>query len=59
MSERRPALFSARRNREANSGSRDLLTAIPVWKFRATVLRVHEGSQEIDIDILRNEERHA
>jgi hypothetical protein len=32
------------------------IDAIPVWKFRATVMRFYEGRQEIEIDIYATRE---
>ena len=32
------------------------IAGIPVWKFRATVMRVHDGRQDIEIDIYATRE---
>ena len=32
------------------------IDTIPVWKFRGTVMRVHEGRQNVDIDIYATRE---
>jgi len=32
------------------------IDAIPVWKFRSTVMRVHDGRQDVDIDIYATRE---